>query len=407
MKKILLISFDAVGSDELSYLETKKHFSAFQKNGTVFKNMQTIFISNTYPIHTAIATGKTPQYHGIISNTYIDPDKNEAWCYDFRKIKTKTLWQAAKEKGLKVATILWPVTGWSQYINWNLPEVAVQKNESQILQNLKAGSALWQISLFLKYRHLLHGIKQPNLDNFALHAALSLLKKKHVDLTALHLTCYDSLCHKYGRGSPEAQSALDSLDDFLGQIMATVDDNTQVIIFSDHAQLKIHQNIHPNTVLKNMNFLKLNKSYNELFKHDTDEIQNARCFFHYAGGSAFFFINQKFNKTPFSENEIETIKKEVLALTGVKRLLTTQELTTSGFAFPSPLYEYPALFGLAADEGYYFADTHYEKSTHGYPLDMSHYDTFCAINTQNITFSCKTVLDITQLVAQILQLNMN
>lgn len=406
MGKVILISFDAVGSDELDELLTLPNFSRLAGQGTLFRDMQTVFISNTYPVHTSVATGVPPSMHGIISNTFIDPAEEGAWCYDSRRIKAKTLWYAAREKGLKTAAVLWPVTGYSKDINWNLPEAVIRKGENQVVQNLKAGSFFIQMQAFFRHRHLMRGISQPSLDNFAVHVMRDIISEKKPDFMLLHLTSFDTICHQYGRSAAETKKALEYLDGFLGEIRAVLEKDTTVIVFSDHAQLDVHTNLHPNLLLEKMGFLKQTESYDEVFKKSVNIISDYRYFFHYAGGSAFLFGGLNSVSSANAKEDTECIKKEVLAMEGVDRLLSADEMRESGFGAPSPLYPSGALFGICAKSGYHFGDTHYEKGTHGYPLDRLHYATFCAVNKKTDEVACTSVLDITKLAARELGLSM-
>lgn len=441
MPKLLLISFDAVGSDELSIVSKLPNFKKLLTNGTIFKDMKTVFVSNTYPVHSSIATGVVPQIHGLCANTLLNPAKATHWNYDSRLLKHETLWQAAAKKGLTVGNVLWPVSAHSPSIKWNIPEIAVPKGESQLKANLKSGSVGTQIKEFLRHRKLMAGVEQPQLDNFAKHCALDIISEKNPDLFILHLTCYDSMCHKYGRLSEKAIEALHFLDDTLGELVENCKitnvknglaaDNTTFVIFSDHAQLNVHDNIHPNKLLENKGFLQLNPVENTTFGNAASSIVNWRCFMQYSGGSAFFFNaptkgerydldsfdSLKNNRVGLSSRELQQIKSELLELDGVERVLTKEELKESGFADCN--FCGGAAFGLAAKEGWYFDEVNWEMATHGYTTMVKknsdeyeprpHYGTFCAVNrgAKNVPVECKTVTDITKLVAYFLNVSMN
>ncbi len=279
-KKVLLISFDAVGSRELDILCTLPNFSRLAGGGTLRSEIKTVFVSNTYPIHASIATGKLPCVHGIFSNTELTPENpSPRWNYDSRLIRVKTLWQAAHECGLKVAAVLWPVTGYAKEISWNVPESRAQAGENQILLNLRAGSKWTQLKAYLRHRHLLNGINQPQLDRFTTAAALDILREKRPDLSMVHLTGYDAFCHAFGRDSAESFSALEELDHHLGRLMNAAGKDTTIIVFSDHAQLNIHSAVNPNRLLQEQGILTLSPD---------GAIHNAHAFFDNADGSAFF-----------------------------------------------------------------------------------------------------------------------
>jgi predicted AlkP superfamily pyrophosphatase or phosphodiesterase len=421
MPKLLLISFDAVGSDELSVLSQLPNFKNLMAHGTVFNEMKTVFVSNTYPVHCSIATGVVPQKHGLCSNTLLDPAKATYWNYDSRLLKHKTLWQAAEQKGLTVGNVLWPVTGSAASIRWNIPEIAVPKGQSQLKANLKNGTVGTQLKEFWRHRKLLNGVQQPQLDNFAQHCAIDIITEKNPDLFLLHLTGYDSMCHKYGRMSDNSIEALKFLDKILGNLIEACKkaniknklpaDTTQFVIFSDHAQLNVQANIHLNKILEQKGFLDLQPVETTTFGNEASNITDWRCFFQYSGGSAFFFNapNSDFDehsRTGLVSRELEALKAELLQLDGVDRLLTENELHESGFA--DCAFCGGAQFGLSAKEGWYFDEVNWEKATHGYTTDRSHYATFCAINrTQPVVkIDCKTVTDITKLVASLLDLEM-
>ncbi|OJF77383.1 MAG: hypothetical protein BKP49_02665 [Treponema sp. CETP13] len=441
MPKLLLISFDAVGSDELSILSQQPNFQKLMKDGTVFKDMKTVFVSNTYPIHCSVATGVDPCYHGLCSNTLVNPAKSTFWNYDSRILKHKTLWKAAAEKGLSVGNVLWPVTGSCASIKWNIPEIAVPRGESQLKANLKSGSVWLQIIEFLRHKKLLDGVNQPQLDSFAIHCAQDIISKKNPDLFIIHLTIYDSMCHKYGRLSDESKFALHFLDDCLGVLIKECqkinkkvgdpEDSTQFVIFSDHAQLDVSKNINPNKILADKGFLSMHPVENTTFGNSASRINNWRCFFQYSGGSAFFFTaptkgekrsEEKGDKSEnyrigLSSSELRNLQDEILSLEGVERLLTEDELKESGFA-DCPFCG-GAKFGIAAKEGWYFDEQHWEKATHGYTtmvpsnnsftdfIPRPHYGTFCAVNKKDVTIQCKRVTDVTKLVASLLDLKMN
>jgi hypothetical protein len=60
-----------------------------------------------------------------------------------------------------------------------------QPGENQVLLNLKNGSKLTQLGLWLWYRHLLDGISQPSRDRFAAACMAHILRHCRPDLVAL------------------------------------------------------------------------------------------------------------------------------------------------------------------------------------------------------------------------------
>ena len=193
---MLIISFDAVGDKELDILAQYPTISKFIKQSTVCRDVSSVFVTNTYPIHTSIATGVTPDVHGISANYEPFPSRFPIWNENEKVIRSKTFWQAAAEKRIKTAAVLWPVTGYSKTIKYNIPEIHKRQGENIFVTSLKAGSTLLLAKMFLRYSRLLDGFMQPNIDNFSTSCMVDILKKHKPGLALIHLIAYDGLCHK-------------------------------------------------------------------------------------------------------------------------------------------------------------------------------------------------------------------
>jgi hypothetical protein len=339
---VLIISFDAVGDKLFEKLLSRPVFAAFAAQSTVSRAADSVFLSNTYPVHTSVITGVPPCQHGLISNTVPFPSAHPQWLYHAKLIKAKTLWQAAAEQGLKVATVLWPVTGGAKEIRYNVPELLIQPGQNQLIENLREGSKLLQLQLFLKHGKKLHGAKQPDLDNFSAACMADILKHKKPDLALVHLTAFDTLCHHYGE-TAAFESAIDALDANLGMLLDAAGTDAQVILFSDHAQLDVQKTLLPN----------------EAFAKDLKNGTFIEC----CGGSAFFHPRKT------APDEIAQIRNRAAVSEGFARFLTAEEMRVSGHS------ELP--FGFCALPGYAYENTDTgHKGQHGYPLDYENYKVF-------------------------------
>ena len=67
-KKLVVISIDALVSEDLKYLSTLPAFGNFMETGARVEHIRTIYPSSTYPAHTSMVTGAYPGKHGIINN---------------------------------------------------------------------------------------------------------------------------------------------------------------------------------------------------------------------------------------------------------------------------------------------------------------------------------------------------
>ena len=111
-KYMVVISFDAVSSEDVEVLKNLPNFKKLIENGSWIKRVDSIYPTLTYPAHTTIVTGKYPSNHGIIDNTVFKVgDFLPNWYWYRNKIKGDTLYDLARDKGLTTCSLLWPVTG--------------------------------------------------------------------------------------------------------------------------------------------------------------------------------------------------------------------------------------------------------------------------------------------------------
>lgn len=357
---ILFLSLDAMDSEDFSYMENSPKLRKYFKDISRVKNAESVFVTNTYVVHTSIVSGVLPYRHGIIENLEINsPD----WRWFYKGIKSKTLFGAAAKAGLKTASVLWPVTAGGP-IKFNMPEILPSKpGDTQIKVSLRNGSKLFQLQMFSRYKNLLDGVKQPNLDNFSARVTVDLVKSRKADLVFAHFTDVDSHKHVYGPKSLESRMAIERVADRLVPILSAADLNRDdVFIFGDHGCLPINETID------------LNKKFSG---------------FHQCGGSAFYLGNDELTD----------------ALRGapyVKRFISEDELKSSGF-------DKAAKFGVEAAPGFHFApEGNIYKGDHGYSTRNENYaPSIYALGKnirKNILIESGSLLDICPTALEILKL---
>ena len=367
----LVISFDAIGDKafEVMALDSKNfpNIARFKEQAFYRGGVKTVFMSNTYPVHTSISTGKLPKDHGIISNM-LPPKKNgeRPWAQMAKYIKTKTIWDAAKEKKLTTAAILWPVTNGAK-IDYHLPETHTEKGQNPLFRRFVYGSFFFQLAALFKYGWMLvktlienkmKGIGQPAVDNFITAVTCNLLKRKKPDLVLIHLLAYDHMFHYAEPGAKERDIAKKAMDINLGKLLTSWGDDT-VIVFSDHSQFDIKENINLNAIYG-------------------DNV------FEQCGGCAFL------------HKPIEGIEKQ----SWFERYLTKEEMLESG-------YSDKQVIGLAAKPGYCFSESNVYKGNHGYPADYENYKVFYAVRSRNFIpeYELKNhITDVTAIIINELKL---
>jgi predicted AlkP superfamily pyrophosphatase or phosphodiesterase len=368
-KRLLIVSLDAVSDNDVDRLLTMPNFGRFCRSGTLVRQVSSIFISNTYPVHTTITTGCHPYMHGITENTIPSPgDMNPDWNWYDRYIKTPTIYSQAAKFGYKTASILWPVTAGAK-INYNIPEIFANRWwKNHIVVSLLNGSPLVQLRAVLKFGRNLSGASQPQLDDFSCASMCDILKNKKPELSMLHFTDVDTHKHKYGINSPQTSEALKRIDERLGRLFSAITEagimeHYNIILFGDHSMLNVEKSVHFNYMFKNKGLLKLDRN---------GIITTWRAWLKCCGGSAFLYLKDK-NDTKALALARECIMEIIQdPLGGVKRFLDEDEMKLSGLDKECP-------FGIEAETGYEFDELKaHHKGAHGYSLKQKDYKTFYA-----------------------------
>ncbi|OYQ67616.1 ectonucleotide pyrophosphatase/phosphodiesterase [Aerococcus sp. 1KP-2016] len=339
-KKLIIISLDAFGTEDLNYALTLPNFKKFREEEALVEKVTSVYPSLTYMCHTSIITGQFPKDHGIINNTFIQPDRiSPDWYWYAKYIKTPTIFDIAKESGLSVSTILWPVTGKSKAIDYNIAEIfANRKWHSQVAVSLLASSPKYLIQKNSKFRHLRNGIQQPELDEFVTAITVDTIKHEQPDVLAVHLVDLDATRHGFGVKSPEAKAAIDRLDNHLGQIFAAIDDtpsyqNAHIVLLGDHYQMDTTSVIRPNHLFKKAGLIKVN---------DDNKIIHYDIYAKGADGSTYIYKNKDSN---FTMEDLHNVLKPLAQYIDV--IYSQEEAIAKGAD--------PNCFALIeAKTGYYF-----------------------------------------------------
>ena len=243
--RLCLISLDAVSQPDADRLLGLPALCALARRGVFCDNVRTVYPTLTYPIHTSLLTGCSPARHGIGHNQPFQPDTPPAlrkWFWSAGDIACKTLHQAAREKGMDVASILWPVSGKNRAVRRNFPEVLPLPGESAVLKMLRYASPLWILRMELLYGKSRKSIRQPDLDQYAALLCEKLYaSRRPPDVLTVHLVDCDAMRHQYGTQSPQAHAAMERLDRNVGRIAAAIEkagliEETLFCVVSDHGQ---------------------------------------------------------------------------------------------------------------------------------------------------------------------------
>ena len=243
--RLCMISLDAVAQPDADRLLRLPALSALRERGVYCDAVRTVYPTITYPIHASLMTGCYPDTHGVGHNQPFQPDtppSMRAWYWTHADLRVKTLHQAAAEKGLDTASILWPVTGKNRFIRRNFPEVLPLPGENAALKMVRYASPLWILRMEALYGRRRTSIRQPGLDDYAALLCEKLYaSRRPPDVLTAHLVDCDAMRHRYGTDSPEALAAMERLGKRVRRIMdavrsAGLEKETLFCVVSDHGQ---------------------------------------------------------------------------------------------------------------------------------------------------------------------------
>ncbi|HNK57297.1 MAG TPA: alkaline phosphatase family protein, partial [Leptospiraceae bacterium] len=133
-RKLIILSIDGFPG---YYLDKDSKFKDLTPNlnrllvRSNFSNkVDSVYPTLTYPAHTSMITGVDPIQHGILYNSPVDPFRKylAGWFWYDEDIQVKTILDFAKDRGLKTASLYWPVTVGAE-IDYNIPQYWRSKTE--------------------------------------------------------------------------------------------------------------------------------------------------------------------------------------------------------------------------------------------------------------------------------------
>ncbi|GAB6168337.1 ectonucleotide pyrophosphatase/phosphodiesterase [Clostridium carnis] len=383
-KHLVVISFDAVSSEDIKKLKNLENFKYLINNGSLIENVESVYPTLTYPAHATIVTGKYPKNHGVVNNTLLNPfDSHPNWYWYRKYIKGDTLYDLAKNAGLSTCSLLWPVTGRSS-IDFNLTEIFPTKSwHNQLIMSASSGSLKYQLELNKKFGHLRKGISQPYLDNFVQESVKYTILKYKPNLMLIHFTDVDTHRHYCGYDSKEANEALVRHNERLGEIILTLKEanifeETTIVALGDHSAIEGDKMIKLNVLFNDNNLLEVDSN---------GKIKNYKAFAKSCDGSSYVYLKDK-NDLDVKNKVYELISSlNTKDTTPIEFILDSNEASLAGA-------DDTCTFMVEANKNYYFIDEafgdvietvnpdhvgklpHRTKATHGYSPTKDNYGTF-------------------------------
>lgn len=244
---VVLISIDGIAASRLDDegLELP-NLRGVVRSGARAESSETVYPATDHPAHTSIITGVSPRVHGVIGNRLLNRETGEYYHITNKpraqSIRVKTLFDAAKEKGLGTASFFWPETRDDPSIDRGIPLVLGGDGMPQMsavdpafLEELRENGVL--IDLFFQWYNDL--ALQTTADRILTRAAAYVFETYRPNLLALRLPAMDRYQHQYGPDHYLSKAALTAADYDVGLMRRAIEESglssrTTLFVVSDH-----------------------------------------------------------------------------------------------------------------------------------------------------------------------------
>lgn len=266
---VLMISVDGLRPDAITQAADHglnvPNLLRFIQQGSYAEGVNGVQPTVTYPNHTTILTGVLPAEHGILNNLIFDPARqfHAGWYWYASDIRVPTLWDAARQAGLRTASVSWPVSIEAP-VDTLIPEIgpftsdnikfihALSRPQGIIQQTGKAAGPYMNGTET--------GIEYDQIDT---RYAIEILRAQKPDFFTLHLVSLDGAEHQHGPFSPEANHTLEAIDLLIGQLVqaaTAVRPDTVVAIVSDHGFAPVSYKVNVNLPFIEAGLMQVGKS---------------------------------------------------------------------------------------------------------------------------------------------------
>ena len=220
----LIISLDGFRADFLDRGLTPR-LNAFIREGVSPPYMTPCFPSVTFPNHYTMVTGLYPEDHGVVGNSFWDPELQEefystdpARSLDPKWWGGEPFWVTAEKAGIRTAIHMWP--GSEAHILGVEPSFLDKYNGKEKLPK--------------KVKRILEFLDKPGLE-----AETGEEAEMRPQIIAAYVPNVDTMGHKYGPNSTEIRSTIRDVDDMLDQIFRGLEERNlthiiNVMVVSDH-----------------------------------------------------------------------------------------------------------------------------------------------------------------------------
>ena len=316
------------------------------KEGAVAEPMTVSNPSITWINHTTLATGATPQRHGVLFNGLLVrhgptlPPTIAPWRDKGELVHVPTIYDVAHKAGLKTAQVDWVAILNSGTIDYEFLELP--KPDGLIERELVNAGVISAEDV----REFVKGKSIVWRDWIWTQAGCHIIEAHKPNLLLFHLLGTDASNHQYGPGSTASFSAYAYTDRFIGDLLASVEraglrDRVTVIVTTDHGFKKVSKVINPNVALRQAGLIRLK----------ANRIESCDACVVAEGGMAFVYVTDPAKRAAL----LPQLKALCSGLEGVAQVVDGAEGPKLGMPTPAENQGMGDLV-LFAKAGYAFKD---------------------------------------------------
>lgn len=241
---VLFISIDGLRPGDVLEADERglkiPNLRRFVKEGGSATGVRGVLPTVTYPSHATLLTGVSPSKHGIIGNTTFDAMQinQNGWFWYASAFRALTLWDAARNAGMTVGNVHWPVSVGAKSVTWNLPQIwrTGHADDAALVAALSTPGLLEELETRLGTYAA--GINESIEGDETRGAfAADLIARKKPGFTTVYFTALDHEQHGKGPGTPEAHAVLERIDAIVGALVKAelaAHPDAVIAIASDH-----------------------------------------------------------------------------------------------------------------------------------------------------------------------------
>lgn len=284
MSRVLVVGIDGGTLDLIGpwadegYLPTLSRLMAEGAWGTLQSTLPPV----TSPAWPTFATGKNPGKHGVFD--FIRPTGGEFELVNSTSIRARTLWRILSDAGRRVGLINVPVTYPPSPVNGFMvsgmlsPRAGRISHPADLLEPYRAELGPYIVTPGVQYKE---GGEDPFIDDLLEMVrqrgryALRLMTDQRWDFLMVHFQATDILQHAFwkfvdpthprhdpraaARFLPRMRQVFQQMDQEIGRLLQQLDEETTVIVMSDHGFGPLHWVVNVNLLLLEAGLLRLRR----------------------------------------------------------------------------------------------------------------------------------------------------